>query len=61
MFNAKVVPTQLLEFADGSRTQGFATMYDAKILNDMLLVAGQITNDATYPPVSPDADKLYLN
>lgn len=55
-----VVPTQLLEFADGSRTQGFATMYDAKILNDMLLVAGQITNDATYPPVSPDADTLYL-
>jgi len=38
-----IVPTQLLEFADGGASQGFATMYDAKILNANLLVAGTVT------------------
>lgn len=57
----QVVPTQLLGFADGSMTQGFSTLYDAKVLNESLLVAGQITNDTTYPPVAPDEDKVYLD
>ena len=37
-----VVPTQLIEFADGANSQGWATMYDAKILNENLLVKGAI-------------------
>ena len=37
-----VVPTQLLGFADGGMSQGWSTMYDCKILNADLLIAGQI-------------------
>ena len=37
-----VVPTQLLEMADGLNQQGWATMYDAKILNKDLLIAGKV-------------------
>lgn len=37
-----VIPTQLLGFADGGMTQGWSTMYDAKILNSNLLIKGQI-------------------
>lgn len=37
-----VVPTQLIEMADGANSQGWATMYDAKILNANLLVKGKI-------------------
>ena len=38
-----VVPTQLLGFADGAMSQGWSTMYDAKILNSNLLIKGKIT------------------
>lgn len=38
-----VVPTALLQYADGGNSQGFSTMYDLKILNADLLVAGRIT------------------
>lgn len=38
-----IVPTQLLGFADGGMTQGWSTLYDAKVLNSVLLVAGRIT------------------
>lgn len=38
-----VVPTQLLQYADGGTSQGFSTLYDLKLLNANLLVAGQIT------------------
>lgn len=37
-----VVPTQLLGFADGGMSQGWSTMYDCKILNKDLLIAGEI-------------------
>jgi len=37
-----VVPTQLLQMPDGLTTQGFSTVYDAKILNSNLLVYGRI-------------------
>lgn len=37
-----VVPTQLLEMPDGLNQQGWATMYDAKILNADLLVRGAV-------------------
>ena len=39
-----VIPTQLLGMADGSMSQGFSTMYDLKILNKDLLVAGKIVD-----------------
>lgn len=38
-----VVPTQLLQFADGGNSQGWATMYDLKLLNKDLLVSGRVT------------------
>lgn len=37
-----VVPTQLLEMPDGLNQQGWATMYDAKILNADLLISGKV-------------------
>lgn len=37
-----VVPTQLLGFADGGMSQGWSTMYDAKILNANLLIKSSI-------------------
>lgn len=41
-----IVPTQLLGFADGGMSQGFSTLYDLKLLNTALLVAGTITDVA---------------
>lgn len=38
-----IVPTQLLGFADGAMSQGFSTLYDMKLLNDLLLIQGRIT------------------
>lgn len=37
-----IVPTQLLQFADGATSQGFSTMYDLKVLNRNLIVAGEV-------------------
>lgn len=39
-----IVPTQLLGFADGAMSQGFSTLYDLKLLNDALLVAGEVVD-----------------
>lgn len=38
-----IVPTQLLQFADGATSQGFSTMYDLVKLNDALIIGGKIT------------------
>lgn len=38
-----IVPTQLLQFADGGTTQGFSTMYDLAELNPQLVVLGKVT------------------
>ena len=38
-----IVPTQLLGYADGGMSQGFSSLYDAKVLNPDLVVAGGIT------------------
>lgn len=38
-----IVPTQLLQFNDGGSTQGWSTMYDLKVLNSDLIVAGKVT------------------
>ena len=35
-----VVPTQLLQYADGGTSQGWSTLYDLKVLNKELIVAG---------------------
>lgn len=37
-----IVPTQLLQYADGGTSQGFSTLYDLRILNKDLLVAGEV-------------------
>ena len=39
-----IVPTQLLQFADGATSQGFSTMYDLKVLNEEIIVKGKITD-----------------
>ena len=38
-----IVPTQLLQYADGLTSQGFSTLYDLKPLNESLVVAGEVT------------------
>ncbi|MCD8204578.1 MAG: hypothetical protein LUC16_01965 [Coprobacillus sp.] len=40
---ASIVPTQLLEFADGLNEQGFYSLYDFKIINPMLSVKGVVS------------------
>lgn len=45
-----VVPTQLLGFSDGGMSQGWSTLYALEALNDLLVVAGEINEDAI-PPV----------
>lgn len=37
-----IVPTQLLQYADGGTSQGWSTLYDLKVLNDALIIAGEI-------------------
>lgn len=37
-----VVPTQLLQYADGGTSQGWSTLYDLKVLNPNLIVKGKI-------------------
>lgn len=41
-----VVPTQLLGYADGGMSQGYSTLYALEKLNDLLVVAGEITTTA---------------
>ena len=38
-----IVPTNLLQYADGGTTQGFSTLYDLRLLNKNLIVSGRIT------------------
>lgn len=38
-----IIPTMLVEGPDGGNTQGFATMYDCKVINPLLLVKGKVT------------------
>lgn len=38
-----IVPTQLLQYADGGTSQGFSTLYDLKVLNANLIVKGKVT------------------
>lgn len=41
-----IVPTQLIQMADGGNSQGFATMYDMKVLNTNLMAVIRITKGA---------------
>lgn len=41
---ANIIPTQLLEFADGLNSQGFYSLYDYQPLNSMLSVKGSVTH-----------------
>ena len=40
-----IVPTALLQFADGGNSQGFSTLYDLKLLNPALLVSGEVVEE----------------
>jgi hypothetical protein len=46
-----IIPTQLLGFSDGAMSQGFSTLYDLKMLNPALLVAGEVKDVALDPLV----------
>jgi hypothetical protein len=48
-----IVPTQLLGFSDGAMSQGFSTLYDLKLLNPGLLVAGEVV-DEDYAPIATE-------
>lgn len=48
-----IVPTALLQFADGGNSQGFSTLYDLKLLNPALLVAGEVVDEA-----DPEANQV---
>ena len=37
-----VVPTQLLQYADGGNSQGYSTLYALEPLNTALVVAGKL-------------------
>lgn len=55
-----IVPTQLLGFADGAMSQGFSTLYDLKMLNPALLVAGEVVStEATVDQMVGVADAAY--
>ena len=41
---ASIIPTQLLEFADGLNSQGFYSLYDFKILNPILSIRGSVSH-----------------
>ena len=41
-----IVPTQLLGTPDGGMTQGFSTWYAKALLNDLLLVGGEIVDES---------------
>lgn len=41
---ASIIPTQLLEFADGMNSQGFYSLYDYVHINPMLSVKGVVTH-----------------
>ena len=53
-----IAPTALLNFADGGNSQGFMTLYDLKLLNASLLVAGEVIDakDANAIQVVPTAE-----
>ena len=52
-----IVPTQCLGFADGAMSQGFSTMYDLRMLNPSLLVAGKVVESS----VTADATHAVIN
>lgn len=37
-----IVPTSLLQYADGGTSQGWSTLYDLKVLNKDLIVKGKV-------------------
>ena len=47
-----VVPTQLLQYADGGTSQGWSTLYDLKMLNADLLIAGTVVTEPQVVAVS---------
>lgn len=48
-----IVPTALLQGPDGGSTQGFSTLYALEMLNDILLVEGEIVDEA-----NPNANQV---
>ena len=53
-----IVPTQLLQYADGGTSQGWSTLYDLKVLNDALIVEGKVTGDALSAIYGNDASPV---
>ena len=56
-----IAPTQLLGFADGTMSQGFATAYAIVGLNKWLVVEGEVTGTSnTYWAQNAGASKKFL-
>jgi hypothetical protein len=55
-----IVPTQLLQYADGGTSQGWSTMYDLVKLNGNLIVAGSVSGSA-FATFGTDADHPFYN
>ena len=58
-----IVPTSLLQFADGATSQGFSTLYDLKLLNtfaDDSAVGGVVDADGTKKDYTLTAKKEFL-
>ena len=55
-----IVPTQLLQYADGGTSQGWSTMYDLVKLNGNLIVAGSVAGSA-FATVGTDATTPFYN
>lgn len=43
-----IVPTQLLQYADGGNSQGWSTLYALEVLNANLIIAGQVLDRVDY-------------
>lgn len=54
-----VVPTQLLQYADGGTSQGWSTMYDLKALNENLIIEGHIDGLAMGTVYGNQASPVY--
>jgi hypothetical protein len=54
-----VVPTQLLQYADGGTSQGWSTLYDLKMLNPDLLIAGSVVESGKSAIFNTESNPVY--
>ena len=57
-----IVPTQLLQYADGGNSQGYSTLYDVVVLNDNLVAKIEVVNgmDPAAVVVTPATNAVWV-